>query len=193
MRKSKLAPPSGGAVLFSAVTCTGASMVVWSATSHGPPSGGSTSRCSRWRRCCSLVSRGGSNEEAFEGFSWGEVVQGGAGAFTRVLRRWRSGRAGAGVPGCPWGGTPGSVRLCSRCCLVAMGCGDRRSRPACRWPRYRAAWPVHLATLVPGQGAFHQIGQPVDVVDQRVAHPGGVLALGQGQDRHEPGGAPPPG
>ena len=140
-----------------------------------------------------LVSRGGSNEEAFEGFSWGEVVQGGAGAFTRVLRRWRSGRAGAGVPGCPWGGTPGSVRLCSRCCLVAMGCGDRRSRPACRWPRYRAAWPVHLATLVPGQGAFHQIGQPVDVVDQRVAHPGGVFALGQGQDRHEPGGAPPPG
>ena len=34
-----------------------------------------------------LVSRGGSNEETFEGFSWGEVVQGDAGAFTRVLQR----------------------------------------------------------------------------------------------------------
>lgn len=41
--------------------------------------------------------------------------------------------------------------------------------------------------------AFHQIGRPVDMLDRRVAHPGGVLfclPFGWRQDGHEPGGAP---
>lgn len=43
-----------------------------------------------------LVSRGGSKEEAFEGFSWGEVVQGGAWAFIELFGD--GGQVGMGVP-----------------------------------------------------------------------------------------------
>lgn len=60
------------------------------------------------------MSRGGSNEEAFDGLAWGEVVQGGAGAPTRVLGRWRWGRAGAGG----WGAFGSVLADQATCALV---------------------------------------------------------------------------
>ena len=35
------------------------------------------------------MSSGGSSEELLEGFSWGEVSEGGSGLFVQFLRRWR--------------------------------------------------------------------------------------------------------
>ena len=134
------------------------------------------------------VSRRGSNEEAFEGFSWGEESEARAGSFVELL-------GDGGQVGLVVGdrGALGQV-LADQTVRVLVGAafpgrvrvGEEHGH---RGRQGEGGVPGHLRALVPGQGLAHHRGQLVRVVDQDVGQGGGGFAVGQREDQRVPGGA----